>query len=114
MAHLPTYLSVMAGLGWHTDRRAAEAHAARADRHYHERLRQCHDGIETRGQQQSRADGAQARSEESKMKRAAEAALVNCISPGGGLSALFALSVKTSVARNPMIALVAGGGFEPP
>ena len=48
------------------------------------------------------------------MKRAAEAALVNCLSSGGGHSALFALAVKTSVARNSMIALVAGGGFEPP
>jgi len=26
---------------------------------------------------------------------------------------LFAPAVKTAVARNPMIALVAGGGFEP-
>src|SRR5271166_3842030 len=89
MAHLPTYLSVVAGLGRHPDRSATEAHEARADRHHHERLRLRHDGIETRGHQQSRPDGAQARSEESKMKRAAEAALVNCISLGGGLSALF-------------------------
>ena len=49
------------------------------------------------------------------MKRAAEAALDDCISLRGvGLLPLFAPAVRTSEARNPMIALVAGGGFEPP
>jgi hypothetical protein len=60
-------------IGWHTFRHTyrswldlvgttiwspAEANAPRADRDHHERLRQRHDGIETRGQQQSCSDGA--------------------------------------------------------
>jgi len=63
---------------------------------------------------QSSADGAQARGEESKMKRAARAVVLSHFTAEAGLLPFFALAVKTSDARKPMKSLVAGGGFEPP
>ena len=67
----------------------------------------------SRGQQQSSADGAQARGEKGKMKRAARAVALSHFTAEAGLLPFFAPAVKTSDARNSMKGLVAGGGFVP-
>ena len=110
LAYVSSQLSCLARRNGCSSRRAAETHAPCQHLNHDERLRRSLHGIEAQSQHIRRAARVGSRSDQIAKGRRVTASAVAVRT----LLEHFRPQSKKTIPRNLMIALVAGGGFEPP